>query len=306
LDEPVPSVPGALPAAAALTLTGLALILGDPRPPGGLPVELRLVDEAGAPVVGEVSARCWHAHLTPPWTERRGPTDAAGTFLLDAPACPLLQVAAVAPGRRPLVRRTGHPAEPLVLGMLPLPAAAPVEVRELGWQGRPVPGVTLTMDRGAEPRVVGWDLLGDRAVERREEADLWLESNMKGSLPRPVAGPGAWVSALPEDHPQPALWHATALQRGEARLVPASPEAIWLVARDGRTAALLLPDPARSWEPCEPEGCERATWTFAAIVDPTGEGRFDLGLGGQLDALLPTPSPAALPTRTPLQAMVTP
>jgi hypothetical protein len=82
--------------------------------------------------------------------------------------------------------------------------------------------------------------------------------------------------------------------------------AAWVMARDGRTAALLLLDGPAKTEPCPDSACTRRIWTMAAIVDPSGEGRFDHGLQPRLERLLLTPAPTGRLPREPLSVLVLP
>lgn len=317
----------ALPLSAAFGLLGAAYTFAEARPeapPASFEVQLRGVDDA--PLTGTVAARCWRDQGPP--TELSGPTDASGRFHVVAAGCLAIELAAVSPGHLPAQRRQGPPEGEVTLSLLVEAPISSVEIRDVGWAGREAPGARLVVERSPEGslRVVGWDLLNDQPASERVNADLWLEAGDAKTLAgwQPVVGtpveastsalPGRpWLGPTPRDLSGPSLWHARALdqawsaeQRGARAPVDSG---YWLSARDGHTTALLMPDgPPTLGVLCldgEP-GCETWTWTFAALVDPSGAGRFAHGLQARAEALLSVPNPAGQPRRTPIVQLVQP
>jgi hypothetical protein len=74
-----------------------------------------------------------------------------------------------------------------------------------------------------------------------------------------------------------------------------------VVARDGRTRALLLPDGDARRAPCASEGCKRTEWTFDVVVDRTGSSDLAHGLRPNLRGLLPEPEGTGEWGRTPVR-----
>lgn len=318
----------ALPLSAAFGLLGAAHTFAEARPeapPASFEVQLRGVDDA--PLTGSVAARCWRDQGPP--IELSGPTDASGRFHVEAAGCLAIELAAVSPGHLPTQHRQGPPEGEVTLSLLVEAPVSTVEIRDVGWAGRDAPGARLVVERSPEGslRVVGWDLLNDQPASERADADLWLEAGDAKTLAqwRPVVGtpvepstsalPGRpWLGPTPRGLDAPVLWHAWALDQvwsGERHEKSSSvgQSGYWLSARDGQTTALLLPDgPPTPGVYCldGAPGCETWTWTFAALVDPSGAGRFAHGLQPRVEALLSVPNPAGQPRRTPIAQLVQP
>lgn len=323
MNDILPPVPGARWAALVLVVANVAVLwTAGPRVPEvGGPPEVRLVDEGGAPIVGEVFARCWHVHLDPPFTEWEGPTDAEGRARVAAPVCHRLDVAAVAPGRLPEIASWSVWEAPVVLRLAPAPSPGGAEVRALGWAGRATAGARVSREVAGEAAavVVGWDLLADAPAATKAEADVWLEDDCPENCDRVrlVAGEGAGVYRIEPERDADAeeehatrelvLWHMVAFP-----VEPAAGEVgpwgagAWVVARDGRTKALILSDAEQTTERCAPEGCERTTWTWDVIVDRSGAGNVAHGLRPRLRELLPEPDGTGEWGRTPVRAAVAP
>lgn len=323
MTDILPPVPGARWVALVLVVANVAVLwtAGPRMPEVGGPPEVRLVDEAGAPVVGEVFARCWHVHLDPPFTEWSGPTDAEGRARVDAPVCHRLDVAAVAPGRLPEIESWSVWDAPVSLRLAPAPSPGGAEVRALGWAGRATAGARVSREvvGDAAAVVVGWDLLADAPAATKAAADLWLEDECPDECDRVrlVAGEGAAVYRLDpvgdedaEEAPAPrtpALWHKVAFPvEPDAGEVGPGGAGAWVVARDGRTKALLLPDAASMTAPCATEGCERTVWTWDVVVDRSGSGNVAHGLRPRLRELLPEPDGTGEWGRTPVRAAAAP
>ncbi|MCB9742511.1 MAG: hypothetical protein H6740_07930 [Alphaproteobacteria bacterium] len=283
----------ALALTPALLLLGLVLELEGPWGPApAAQITLRLVDEAGAPVQGEVAARCWHAHLDPSTTELRATTDAEGRVTLVSPGCQALEAYGLAPGRLPGGRLVGPGDAELSLPLLPQPPWDGTQLRAAGWAGREAAGATLQVVRhpdGREQRF-GWDLLGDRPAADPSQADIWPGEEDGGEVSI-VAPPGldrVRIGLPRVETDRPWLWH-TSCALGEAGPIPGPGAPVCVRPRSGEAVALLLSaGPVQRSARCPDggEGCEVQTWTFDAFVDPSGRGQLHHGLRPRLEALL--------------------
>lgn len=318
----------ALPLSAPFVLLALIAALWGTTPSvPSAPFEVRVLGPGDVPLAATVCTRCWQSPGES--TEVSGSTDAEGIFRVELTDCKIVALVATAPGHLPETRRMGPPTGPVTLRLLPTPPTSSVEIRDEGWAGRDRPGARLALERASDGalRVLGWDLLGDQPAADRDGADLWLKrpDGREGLDPAtwvPTPGPtsalpprpGAlprrpWLAPIPKDMPGPALWHAWQLdQDWSDRPREASPSTwtYWLCARDNHTTALLLQDGApRRSEGCldGQAGCETWTWTFAALVDNSGAGRFAHGLQARPEALLRA---FEGDRRTPIAALVLP